>query len=383
MKHITNVVIFASTFGLAAVASAQTETRPAVGQPAVVVSRPPVRDGSNQARAPLPTQRPHEYERITTDGGIPNDAKVVAQHIDSATAEQLAAMTPSGAGVVGTAYAAAPAPAATTTVAAAPASTTTTISTAPGSTTITTTEPALAPTGRVDSTVAAAPAADASASTRPEVGQPAVVVSRRAVRDRSNNSLAPLPTQRPHEYERVTTDGGIPNDAKVVAQHIDAPTAEQIAANTAPGASVAGAAYASTAAPATSVTTVEPALTPTGRVGVAVGLDSARVGPNIRAASFSGRDAVLADIEARVNAAENAISAARDSRAQMSSSGRVQFDNVADDIKAKARAVRNSLNDARKASNEQEFQNARAKLASDYEAFAQAAASVDAAMGAR
>lgn len=67
-------------------------------QPAVVISRPPVQDGSNASRAPLPTNRPSEYSRVTAtreNSSLPADAILAANHIGGATSDQIVAeMTP-------------------------------------------------------------------------------------------------------------------------------------------------------------------------------------------------------------------------------------------------------------------------------------------------
>ena len=183
-------------------------------------------------------------------------------------------------------------------------------------------------------------------NTRPEVGEPAVVISHPPIRNGSNAARAPLPVHRPFEYERVTDDGGIPSDAKVVANHIGSPTAEQIAANMTPSTAT-GPAYATT------IVTQTPGLAPTGQTSATMSLDAARVAPTIRVASFSNREQVLSDIETRIAT----VSATAGTAA-----------------KEKERALRASIQNARSAS-AQEWENARAKVAADYEAYAQALAS--------
>jgi hypothetical protein len=65
----------------------------------------------------------------------------------------------------------------------------------------------------------------------------------------------------------------------------------------------------------------------------------------------------------------------------MGAAGRQQFDAAAEDVKEKAKQLKKSLKDARKATDAQ-WDASRAQVAADYEAYAAAVARVDAATGA-
>lgn len=130
------------------------------------------------------------------------------------------------------------------------------------------------------------------------------------------------------------------------------------------------------------VATETPALSMTGRptVGVSTTLETTRIVPSIRSASFASREQVLSDIESRLGAADKSLAAMRGTTAEMSASGRTQFKASDDAVKERERTLRESLRAARNASSS-EWDSARSKLAADFEAYASALASLDAAAG--
>jgi hypothetical protein len=194
--------------------------------------------------------------------------------------------------------------------------------------------------------------------------------------DGSVMSRAPFPQQR----NDVTPPDGQAVDASAPAATV--PASEQLPE---PAITVLGPAPATSA---TAVVVTPPAatsnasLTPTGRVAVATSLESTRVAPTIRAATFASRDQTIADIEARLTASEKPLASLRSSTGEMSASGKTQFKTADDVVKEREKALRSSMRAARNASNA-EWESARSKLAADYEAYASALASVDAAAGVR
>jgi hypothetical protein len=126
---------------------------------------------------------------------------------------------------------------------------------------------------------------------------------------------------------------------------------------------------------------VDPGSVPTGRARVAVAssLDSMRFLPTIRSSTIGTRDRVMADVESRITASQSAIGSMHQT-GEMSADGRKAFKQVSDDVKEKAKALRKSVQAARKA-DASEWENARAQVAADYEAYATALASLDAAAG--
>lgn len=194
--------------------------------------------------------------------------------------------------------------------------------------------------------------------------------------DGSVSSRAPFPSQR----NDVKSPDGHAIDASAPAATV--PASEQLPA---PAVAVMG------PAPSTSTTavvitppavTTEAALSPTGRttVSVASSLESTRIAPTIQAATFASRETTVADIDARLTASEKSLAALRSSSSEMSASGKTQFKTADDVVKEREKALRSSIRAARNAS-ETEWDSARSKLAADYEAYASALASVDAAAG--
>lgn len=131
-------------------------------------------------------------------------------------------------------------------------------------------------------------------------------------------------------------------------------------------------------------TPAEPVLTPTGRSTVAVAstLDATTYSPTIRASMFEARAQTVADIENRLTASESALASVKATTSAMNADARKSFDAAHDDVKAKEKALRKSIKAANKA-DASEWENARAQLAADYEAYAAAVASLDASAGLR
>jgi hypothetical protein len=123
-------------------------------------------------------------------------------------------------------------------------------------------------------------------------------------------------------------------------------------------------------------------LTPTGRMNpaIATNLESRTVVPALRSATIETRGNVFTDLESRLNAADSALNSVERSTAEMSAEGRKQFKAASDEAKDRAKALRKSVQAARKA-NATEWESARAHLAADYEAYAAALARIDQATG--
>lgn len=200
-------------------------------------------------------------------------------------------------------------------------------------------------------------------------GRP-IVISPPAVNNGSNWSRAPFPAQRQFD----DTKG--PDGKAIDETGPNSPVAKIEP----PAPPVRVAILQPSPAPAFGV---EPGLLPTGRttIVVAAPLDATTFAPSIRSMTFASRDQMLNDIEARVKSSEKAIASLHGTTNQMGTAGRQQFNTAADDVKAKAKALRKSLKDARKATDAQ-WDAARAQLAADYEAYAAAVAQIDAATGA-
>ncbi|MES2697660.1 MAG: hypothetical protein V4773_29620 [Verrucomicrobiota bacterium] len=209
-------------------------------------------------------------------------------------------------------------------------------------------------------------------------GNRPVVITPPAVQDGSNWSRAPFPAQR--QFDDVKPADGQAIDtlgANSEATKIEPPLAAPRVAIFQPAATPANTATMIAAAPVTVST--EPVLTPTGRSTVALAstVDAATYAPTIRVASYEARGQTIADIENRLNASETALASVRSTSASMNADGRKAFASADDEVKAKAKALRKSIKAANKTS-ASEWDNARAQLAADYDAYALALANVDA-----
>lgn len=197
------------------------------------------------------------------------------------------------------------------------------------------------------------------------------VITPPAVKDGSNWSRAPFPAAR--QFDDVKAPDGQAIDK--TAPNTDATNVEPVI----PPARVA------ILQPSPAPTLIgDPGLLPTGRVNVAVAssLEAATFAPTIRTASMSSRDQVLSDVQMRLKNSDKALGSFRSSTSQMSAEGRRQFNAAEDDVKAKEKALKHSIKAAKKAT-DATWDSARAQLAADYEAYATAVASIDAAAGTR
>jgi hypothetical protein len=79
---------------------------------------------------------------------------------------------------------------------------------------------------------------------------------------------------------------------------------------------------------------------------------------------------------------ESSVMALHRTEAEMSSTGRSQFDALRDEVKARQKALDHSARVAADASSAN-WESARAQLAADYQAYADAVARMDAAAGIR
>ncbi len=192
-----------------------------------------------------------------------------------------------------------------------------------------------------------------------------VVVTHAAVPNGSTWSRAPFPAARPQND--VT-----PPNGEAFDQDIPPNTPATTPAPEAPPPAVV----------AIFQPAVDPGTLPTGRatVSASTSLDAARVDPVVRSAMFENRSSVIDDIEARVDRTERAIRDLNRSESQMSASGRDQFIALRDEVKSRQKAVEQSIRSAERAT-AAEWENARLQLASDYAAYADAVARLDAAAG--
>lgn len=128
----------------------------------------------------------------------------------------------------------------------------------------------------------------------------------------------------------------------------------------------------------------DPGLLPTGRptVALSTGLDSANVVTGLRGAAHSSRDVVIGDVDTRWMASQASMNAMRGTQGEMGASGRAQFQSLQEEVNDLDRDVRLALRDARYATTEN-WESAKTRLASAYEAYAAAVARVDASTGLR
>lgn len=209
-------------------------------------------------------------------------------------------------------------------------------------------------------------------SASAQSNQQPTVITPPAVKDGSNWSRAPFPAARP--FDDVKGPDG---------KAIDELGANSPVAKIEPPVPAARVAILQPAiAPSPTVIGADPGLLPTGRstVAAASSINAHVHAPTIRAASFSTREQVIADIETRLKASDEAMGTFRSSAAQMSADGRRTFKAADDEVKDKAAALKKSLRAARKATDAQ-WDSARAQLAADYEAYGAALARVDVAAG--
>lgn len=242
-------------------------------------------------------------------------------------------------------------------------------------------------------------AAGLAAEAFAQAGKPVIISAPR--HDGSAWSAAPFPAQRQfddvkgpdgHAIDRLppnteATNNEPPLPAPRVAIFQSTPEVDASAVAVAPAAPAPVVVAQTPAEPAPVViaqTPAEPVLTPTGRSTVAVAstLDAAMYSPTIRASTYEARAQTVADIENRLTASESALASVKASASSMNDDARKSFDTAHDDVKAKEKALRKSIEAANKA-DASEWENARAQLAADYDAYAAAVASLDASAGLR
>lgn len=241
---------------------------------------------------------------------------------------------------------------------------------------------------RILTSLTLAAAAGLAGEAFAQSSKPVIITAPR--HDRTTWSAAPFPGQRqfddakgPDGYaiDRLppntpATNVEPPQPAPRVAILQSEPSVDATAVAVAPAAEPAPVVVAQ--APA------EPVLTPTGRSTVAVAstLDAAGYSPVIRASMYDSRAQTVADVENRLAASETALASVSASSSAMNEDARKSFDAARDDVKAKEKALRKSIKAANKAE-ASEWENARAQLAADYDAYAAAVASLDATAGLR
>jgi hypothetical protein len=113
------------------------------------------------------------------------------------------------------------------------------------------------------------------------------------------------------------------------------------------------------------------------QVGVSASLNSAETLSQVRAATRDTRDHVFTEVNARIEAGARKLNELRQTGRRLEGAARDKFDAAWNDVRAKEKAAKASLKEARKAKDET-WAEAQAKLASDYEAYATAAAEAEA-----
>jgi hypothetical protein len=138
--------------------------------------------------------------------------------------------------------------------------------------------------------------------------------------------------------------------------------------------------HAAVAVPGTA--TPDPSSLPTGRsrTPVAAALDAQNFASTFRSATAATRGKLLTDVESRLAVAEAALAEVEKSTPEMSAGGREQFKSATNEARAKAKALRKSMDVAHGAT-EEEWEGARAQVAADYHAYAAALSRIDGAMG--
>ena len=210
--------------------------------------------------------------------------------------------------------------------------------------------------------IAATPAT--FAQTQKRASSPTVITPP-AVQDGSNRARAPFIAER--RQDDVT-----PPNGQAIDQDVPPNTP-----STSPEPFAPPAATVAIMQPA-----VDPGTLPTGlpTVGAAASLDAARVGTTIQSASFETRDELVDNVRMRMRQSEDALSSFRRSRSQMSAEGRTQFDAAVDAVQAAEKNLDKSIRAASRASSAT-WEQARAQLAADYDAYAAALARIDASAG--
>jgi len=111
---------------------------------------------------------------------------------------------------------------------------------------------------------------------------------------------------------------------------------------------------------------------------VSASLNAPAMTTEIRNSSFETRDTVYSRVDASLQTTHVAMAQLRQRGSQLSGQAREQFKNAYEQLRIREQALRDSLRDARSAS-AATYADAQAKLASDYDAYAQAVAAAEAA----
>ena len=209
-----------------------------------------------------------------------------------------------------------------------------------------------------------------------------IVITMPAIPDGSNRSRAPFPAER--RFDDVQRPNGQPVDLNVPPNTpATDPEPDPIPA---PRVAI----LQRTPAPAAGSTTLvvmnpgpQPGALPTGRtvVGLASSLDAERLSDSLRSASESNRAALFTNIENRMANVRAGLDSLRLTSTQMSDSGRARFSAAESELQARAKDLRESLQEARSATGPA-WESARTRVAADFEAYAAAAGRVDAVSGA-
>ncbi len=213
-------------------------------------------------------------------------------------------------------------------------------------------------------TLAIASAPAAVAETHKRASAP-VIITPPAVPDGSNASRAPFPAAR-------WQNDVVPPSGEAFPQNMPPNTPSTTPAPIAPPVATV----------AILQPKVAPGLMPTGHptVGAAAALAPAQMENGIRNAPFESRDDLIDGIRVRMRSSETTMVEFRHSESEMSPEGRSQFDALKDQVKERQDALEKSIRTAGRASSA-DWDQARAQLASDYDAYAVALSQVDAAVG--
>ena len=115
--------------------------------------------------------------------------------------------------------------------------------------------------------------------------------------------------------------------------------------------------------------------------GISATLNSADTVTAINGSTRETRDNVMTQVNARLEASSKALDDLRRSGRQLQGEAKTRFDAAYDNVRARERDVRNSLNETRRAS-ASTYSAAQAKLASDYQRYSDAVAQAEASASA-
>lgn len=111
---------------------------------------------------------------------------------------------------------------------------------------------------------------------------------------------------------------------------------------------------------------------------VSVSLNTTETTTQIRNSTFETRDTVITQVDSTLKTTHVAMAQLRQRGSQLSGDARAQFKSAYEQLRLREQALRESLRNARQAS-ASTYADAQAKLASDYDAYAQAVAAAEAA----